>query len=224
MVSIDMPSGMSADTSDLIGDAIEADGHGHARRAEDAAGAAAGGARGRRSRDGRHRHSRRRVRSARRPADRAADARADAPADPAARADAHKGDFGRVLVVAGSRGKAGAAVLCAQGAMRAGAGLVTVATPESCQPTWPRTRLEYMTEGARRDGGRAPCILRRSSGAAHRGRRDRRGPRTRPRRRRDDVRSRAGGEVRAARSCSTPMRSTRLPTSRRCWSAAKAAT
>jgi NAD(P)H-hydrate epimerase len=49
--------------------------------------------------------------------------------------DAHKGDFGRVLVVAGSMGKAGAAVLCAQGAMRAGAGLVTVASPRSCQPT-----------------------------------------------------------------------------------------
>src|SRR5918993_384183 len=48
--------------------------------------------------------------------------------------DAHKGDFGRVLVVAGSVGKAGAAVLCGQGAMRAGAGLVTVASPQSCQP------------------------------------------------------------------------------------------
>ena len=42
--------------------------------------------------------------------------------------DAHKGDFGRVVVVAGSIGKAGAAVLCGQGAMRAGAGLVTVMT------------------------------------------------------------------------------------------------
>ena len=62
-------------------------------------------------------------------------------------ADAHKGDFGRVLVVAGSMGKAGAAVLCAQGAMRAGAGLVTVASPRSCQPTIAAHAAEYMTEG-----------------------------------------------------------------------------
>jgi NAD(P)H-hydrate epimerase len=44
-------------------------------------------------------------------------------------ADAHKGDFGRVLVVAGSRGMAGAAVLCASAALRAGAGLVKAAVP-----------------------------------------------------------------------------------------------
>jgi len=62
-------------------------------------------------------------------------------------ADAHKGDFGRVLVVAGSMGKAGAAVLCAQGAMRAGAGLVTVASPRCCQPTIAAHATEYMTEG-----------------------------------------------------------------------------
>ena len=61
--------------------------------------------------------------------------------------DAHKGDFGRVLVVAGSMGKAGAAVLCAQGAMRAGAGLVTVAAPKSCQPTIAAHAADYMTEG-----------------------------------------------------------------------------
>jgi hydroxyethylthiazole kinase-like uncharacterized protein yjeF len=61
--------------------------------------------------------------------------------------DAHKGDFGRVLVVAGSLGKAGAAVLCAQGAMRAGAGLVTVASPRACQPTIAAHAAEYMTEG-----------------------------------------------------------------------------
>ena len=61
--------------------------------------------------------------------------------------DAHKGDFGRVLVVAGSVGKAGAAVLCGQGAMRAGAGLVTIASPESCQQTIAAHAAEYMTEG-----------------------------------------------------------------------------
>ena len=43
----------------------------------------------------------------------------------------HKGDYGHVLVIAGSLGMPGAPVLCAGGALRAGAGLVTVAVPES---------------------------------------------------------------------------------------------
>lgn len=47
-------------------------------------------------------------------------------------ANAHKGDFGRVLVIAGSKGMSGAAVLCGSAALRGGAGLVTVACPESC--------------------------------------------------------------------------------------------
>jgi NAD(P)H-hydrate epimerase len=44
---------------------------------------------------------------------------------------AHKGEFGHVLLVAGSRGKAGAAILAARGAVRGGAGLVSVATVDS---------------------------------------------------------------------------------------------
>jgi NAD(P)H-hydrate epimerase len=45
--------------------------------------------------------------------------------------DSNKGDFGRLAIVAGSRGKAGAALLAARGALRAGAGLVTVFCAES---------------------------------------------------------------------------------------------
>jgi len=50
------------------------------------------------------------------------------------RLDSNKGDFGRVLVVAGSRGMAGAGVLCASAALRAGAGLVKLAVPRELLP------------------------------------------------------------------------------------------
>lgn len=43
----------------------------------------------------------------------------------------HKGDYGHVLIVAGSKGKTGAAFMAAKACMRAGAGLVTVGVPES---------------------------------------------------------------------------------------------
>ena len=66
---------------------------------------------------------------------------------PARVADSHKGDFGRVLVVAGSNGRTGAAHLSAIGALRSGAGLVTIATPRSCVPIIAAMAPEYMTEG-----------------------------------------------------------------------------
>jgi NAD(P)H-hydrate epimerase len=49
------------------------------------------------------------------------------------KSDAHKGNFGHVLVVAGSRNFSGAAVLCAGGCARSGCGLVTAAFPENAE-------------------------------------------------------------------------------------------
>jgi len=60
--------------------------------------------------------------------------------------DNHKGSYGHLLVVAGSVGKTGAAALAARAAMRAGAGLVTVATATSAQPVVAALLLEAMTE------------------------------------------------------------------------------
>ena len=68
-----------------------------------------------------------------------------APAFPRRPRGAHKGDFGHLLVVAGSIGKTGAAVLAAGGALRGGAGLVTVATPAPCLPIVASARAEAMT-------------------------------------------------------------------------------
>ena len=48
--------------------------------------------------------------------------------------DSHKGSFGRLFILAGSRGYTGAAALCARAAVRGGAGLVTVAVPEDVYP------------------------------------------------------------------------------------------
>lgn len=48
--------------------------------------------------------------------------------------DSHKGDYGRLFLLAGSRGYTGAAALCAKAAVRSGAGLVTLAVPEDVYP------------------------------------------------------------------------------------------
>ena len=61
------------------------------------------------------------------------------------RPEDHKGSFGHCLVVAGSTGQSGAAVLAARGAVVGGAGLVTAAVPESLVPTVDAASLESMT-------------------------------------------------------------------------------
>jgi len=62
------------------------------------------------------------------------------------RADANKGGYGHALMVAGSVGKSGAAVLASWAALRMGAGLVTVATPEPVLPIVAVHTPEIMTE------------------------------------------------------------------------------
>jgi len=59
----------------------------------------------------------------------------DIPRPPARPKDAHKGTAGLVLVVAGSRGMAGAAALCGTSALRGGAGLVKIATADAALDT-----------------------------------------------------------------------------------------
>jgi ADP-dependent NAD(P)H-hydrate dehydratase / NAD(P)H-hydrate epimerase len=61
-------------------------------------------------------------------------------------ADSYKGTYGHVLLVAGSVGKSGAAVLCGTAALRAGAGLVTLATPAEVQPIVAAAQPELMTQ------------------------------------------------------------------------------
>jgi ADP-dependent NAD(P)H-hydrate dehydratase / NAD(P)H-hydrate epimerase len=60
--------------------------------------------------------------------------------------DANKGSYGHVLVLAGSVGKSGAAVMAGKAALRGGAGLVTVAVAEPVQPIVAAAQAEYMTE------------------------------------------------------------------------------
>jgi NAD(P)H-hydrate epimerase len=60
-------------------------------------------------------------------------------------ADSHKGDYGRVTIAAGSLGKTGAAHLAGLGALRSGAGLITIATPRACVPIVAALAPEYMT-------------------------------------------------------------------------------
>jgi ADP-dependent NAD(P)H-hydrate dehydratase len=83
----------------------------------------------------------------------------------------HKGTYGKVLVVAGSRGMSGAAVLCGQAGLRAGAGLVQVACPAEVQASVATAYPAYTTFGIRQhaDGsfgdGAAEEVLELAGGA-----------------------------------------------------------
>ena len=64
---------------------------------------------------------------------------------PARAKDSHKGTCGKILIVAGSKGMTGAASLAAMSAMKVGAGLVTLAVPESLNPIYEMKLTEVMT-------------------------------------------------------------------------------
>jgi NAD(P)H-hydrate epimerase len=73
--------------------------------------------------------------------------------------DSNKGTFGRVLIVSGSRGMSGAAVLCAGAALRGGAGLVRLAVPESILPIVASANPCYTTAPlAEDDHGRLTAV------------------------------------------------------------------
>jgi len=66
--------------------------------------------------------------------------------------DAHKGDFGKVCIIAGSVGMSGAAALAGRSALRAGAGLVRVATPKSVLPIVASIEPSFTTIALPEDG------------------------------------------------------------------------
>jgi ADP-dependent NAD(P)H-hydrate dehydratase len=92
------------------------------------------------------------------------------PSLPERPTDGHKGTFGRVLIIAGSRGMSGAACLCGKAALRGGSGLVFVATPHSTQPIVAGYEPSYLTiplaedETGRIDAAVLATLLEHSQG------------------------------------------------------------
>lgn len=77
---------------------------------------------------------------------------------PQRKEDAHKGDCGKLFVLAGSKGMTGAAALCAKAALRSGAGLLTVGTADSQQPIIATKLTEAMTASFKSKNGQV-CLL-----------------------------------------------------------------
>jgi ADP-dependent NAD(P)H-hydrate dehydratase / NAD(P)H-hydrate epimerase len=144
VVSIDVPSGLSGDSGNLLGAAIEAEWTAAiaalkrchvlfpARRYCGEIAIVDIGIPDELVETGKHRFA-------------VVSAETIAPLFPRRPEDSHKGDFGHVAIVAGSRGKSGAALLCALGALRGGAGLVTIACPESIELRFTSALPEAMT-------------------------------------------------------------------------------
>jgi NAD(P)H-hydrate epimerase len=76
------------------------------------------------------------------------------------RRNAHKGEYGRVLVIGGGHGMPGAVRLCGEAALRAGAGLVTLATHPSHAAVINMARPELLAHGVRGARDLQPLIER----------------------------------------------------------------
>jgi len=74
------------------------------------------------------------------------------PRLPERSAESHKGDFGRALLVGGSRDMSGAIALAGMATLRSGAGLVTLAVPRVIQDVVAEVEPSYMTHGLADDG------------------------------------------------------------------------
>ncbi len=79
---------------------------------------------------------------------------------PTRKPDGHKGDFGRLFVLAGSTGMTGAAAMAGLSALRAGCGLVKIGCPKSVQPVLATKLTEVMTHPFPDVGGRGMFALR----------------------------------------------------------------
>lgn len=80
--------------------------------------------------------------------------------------DSHKGTHGHALILAGSEGKTGAALLSALGALRAGAGLVSIATSEAARRALDHKVIEVMTDVVPAGPQAVPTALRLAHGKA----------------------------------------------------------